>query len=156
MPTTKTQRKPWQLKRKRVAWETPNYLTTATTNTRRDGKHQVPIQGHNSADVPVEATCMIMCATTCQSPGCTLRPFIHTPALFCRGALQCKHSNELQNISVFCKTYVSTLFSLGLQRITLEQRGGFYGVFKQAAVNPFPLTMLCSATIRQFLERYCE
>lgn len=66
---------------------------------------------------------MIICAATCQSLGFTVKLFIHTQTLFWRDALQCKHSNLLQNISVFAK-HMSSPFQ-SLFGYAVELQGGF-------------------------------
>lgn len=77
---------------------------------------------------------MIMCAITCQICGSTVELFIHTPALFWSQALQCKHSNVLQNTSVFAKHVSSPdFFYRVLLKRGLDVGGG--GGFEQRQLH---------------------
>lgn len=93
-----------------------------------------------------------MCTATCQSPGCTVKLFIHTRAFFWREALQCKHSNALQHISVFAKHMSSPLsvFGLDMQWITLRLQGGLLGLHTSREES-----VLCIFSFRHILHVVC-
>lgn len=88
-PTTTLQRKALRLKDSRSKNAKVVLLAHGETDLR------VLIQGHISFNMPSEAERGNVCHH------CTVKLFIHPPpALSWRKALQCKHSNVLQNVRV--------------------------------------------------------
>lgn len=80
-----------------------------------------------------------LCAATCQSFGCTVKPFIHTPALFQGEDLQHKHSNMSQNTSLFSEHMYSPSLGLDMQwRIVLGIWWGSFGCNPAERQHPPP------------------